>query len=193
MDIKNEIFEVYKELRELQGKIGSIDGSVVDYSRKIFDLKLKLQRLEKDLYLRSNPDIESSDIDLYLVNFHEKFEDKPDKYKYIITLHGTKAKIGEIEVRFSLLESEKHLGNLGANIEPDYRGMRYSKMAFMLLNDVMLEQGLKKPIFTVREDNISSLKSLDAIGAKRVEYVSNSDYPYYIYEYDLEEKKDIKK
>lgn len=192
MDIENEIFEVYKELKKLQDEIEH-EISLEDYTRKIFDLKVKLQRLEKNLYLKRNPDIEGIDIDLYLVNFHEKFEDKPDQYKYIITLRGTKIKIGEIEVRFSLLESEKYLGNIGANIEPEYRGMRYSKMAFMLLRDVMLEQGLRKPIFTVRKDNISSIRSLEAIGATKVEYISNSDNPYYVYEYNIEEKTDIKK
>lgn len=192
MDIENEIFEVYKELKKLQDEIEH-EISLEDYTRKIFDLKVKLQRLEKNLYLKRNPDIEGIDIDLYLVNFHEKFEDKPDQYKYIITLRGTKIKIGEIEVRFSLLESEKYLGNVGANIEPEYRGMRYSKMAFMLLRDVMLEQGLRKPIFTVRKDNISSIRSLEAIGATKVEYISNSDNPYYVYEYNIEEKTDIKK
>ena len=139
-----------------------------------------------------SPDIESDTIDLYLSNIHEKFEEKPEQFKYIITLHGTKTKIGEIEVRFSLLESEKHFGNVGANIDSNYRGNRYSKIAFKLLKDVMLENGLKKPIFTVNINNNSSIKSLDAIGAKRIEKVNNDDESYYVYEYDLEKEESIK-
>lgn len=87
----------------------------------------------------------------------------PDKYSYIITLHGTKDKIGVIDVRFSLLKSEKYLGNIRSNIKEEYRGNRYSKQAFILLTDIMLEHGLTKPIFTVRTTNATSLKSLDNI------------------------------
>jgi len=96
-------------------------------------------------------------------------------------------KIGVIDIRFSLLKNEKYLGNIGANIDEEYRGKRYSKIAFILLRDVMLEHNLRKPLFTVKETNTSSLKSLDNIGAKQVEYVIDSEEPYYIYEYDLEE------
>jgi len=191
MSIEEQIFEVANEITNLQNQIDNLqelDYEIIHrYTKLIFDQKLKLQRLENKAYLERQPDIESDKIDLYLKNIHDLKETSPDKYSYIITLHGTKTKIGVIDIRFSLLKSEKYLGNIGANIDEQYRGKRYSKLAFVLLRDVMLEHNLRKPVFTVKETNISSLKSLDNIGAKRIEYVTDSEEPYYIYEYDLEE------
>ena len=194
MNIEEEIFQVYNEIRNVQAKIGNKESTeaLEYYSRQIFNLKIKLQKLEKDLYLHRNPDLESNEIDLYLINFHDKFDEKPDKFNYIITLHNTKTKIGKMEIRFNLLENEKYLGNIGANITEKYRGKRYFKKAFILLKDIMLEHNLRKPIFTVRENNLSSIKSLDTIGAKRVNYIDDSE-PYYVYEYDFEQDENLKK
>jgi len=190
MSIEEQIFEVANEITNLQNQIDNLqelDYEIIHrYTKLIFDQKLKLQRLENKAYLERQPDIESDKIDLYLKNIHDLKETSPDKYSYIITLHGTKTKIGVIDIRFSLLKNEKYLGNIGANIDEEYRGKRYSKIAFILLRDVMLEHNLRKPLFTVKETNTSSLKSLDNIGAKQVEYVIDSEEPYYIYEYDLE-------
>jgi len=191
MDLIEEIKLVTQELEETREKIDNLkelDHQLLDtYSRQIFNLKLKLQKLEKLAFLESKPNIESEDIDLYIKNIHDTFtSDLPDRITYIITLHDTKDIIGEMDIRYSLLASEKYLGNIGANIKEEYRGKRYSKKAFHLLKDTLLENGLAKPIFTVKEDNISSIKSLEAIGAERKEYVSDSINPYYVYEYDLE-------
>lgn len=148
-------------------------------------LKSKLQQLEKKAYLEMNPNIVGKEIDLYLKNIHNQQEQEPEKFEYIITIHDTKTVVGFMEIRFKLLESEKELGNIGANIKKEYRGKRYSKMAFELLRDTMLEHGLRKPIFTVKPDNYSSIRSLHAIGAKLIENEDNND-SYYSYEYDLE-------
>lgn len=191
MNIENEIFEIYDKINEIQSKIGSLEERNPDvlekYSRMIFDLKRKMQRLEKDLYLYKEPDLVSDEIDLYVKNFHSLKDEAPDYLNYIIVEHGTKNKIGEMEIRFTLLKSEQHLGNIGAELKEEYRGKRYSKKAFTLLKDVMLERGLTKPIFTVKEHNISSIKSLDTIGANRIGTIKNEDDLYYVYEYDLED------
>ena len=104
-----------------------------------------------------------------------------------------KKKIGTIDVRFKLLNSEKYLGNIGTNINKEYRGNRYACKAFKLLGDIMIEHGLTKPIFTVKEDNSSSIKSLNNIGAEKIEHVENADEPYYVYEYDLLESNKSRK
>lgn len=197
MNIEELIFQIYGEIKELENKINSLQDLDYDklheYTDSLYKLKRKLQNLENQSYLERKADIESADIDLYLKNLHDCKEQQPDKYSYIITLHGTKTKIGVIDVRFNLLESEKSFGNIGAYIAEDYRGNRYSKKAFLLLKDVMLEHNLRKPIFTVLTTNTSSIKSLAAIGAKRVELVDNETEPYYIYDYDLEHESINKK
>lgn len=194
MNILEEIKQVTHELEEVRKKINELkelDHEVLDmYSRQIFNLKLELQKLEKQAYLESKPNIESEDIDLYIKNIHDTLTDnRPDRVTYLITLHGSKDVIGEMDVRYSLLSSEKYLGNIGANIKEEYRGKRYSKKAFNLLKDSLIENGLTKPIFTVREDNLSSINALKAIGAERIEHVTDCDSPYYVYEYDLDKDK----
>lgn len=195
MDIVNEIYQISNKINELQTKLESMDRKTEDENQlfektiyDLFQLKAKLQQLEKKVYLEMNPSVVGEEIDLYLKNIHNQLEKNPDKFEYVITIHDTKTVIGMIEVRFKLLESEMELGNIGANIKEEYRGKRYSKMAFELLRDTMLEHGLRKPIFTVKPDNYSSIRSLNAIGAKLIEN-ENNNASYYSYEYDLENYK----
>lgn len=192
MEITNEILEVYKKIKDVEEKINNIqipDKKLLDdYSYILFNLKMELQNLERVAFLYREPDYIGDEIDLYIQNIHNTFEKDPDELSYIITVHGAKDKIGIIDVRFRLLKSEKYLGNIGAEINEEYRGKRYVKKAFTLLKDTLLEKGLTKPIFTVNLNNISSIKSLDAIGAKRISLVEDGTEPYYIYEYDLDEK-----
>lgn len=192
MNIVDEIYQISNKINELQEKLGGIDCLTEDGNRlfektvyDLFCLKAKLQTLENKAYLEMNPSVVGKEIDLYLKNIHNQMEKSPEKFEYIITIHDEKTVVGMIEIRFKLLESEKEIGNIGANIKEEYRGKRYSKMAFELLRDTMLEHGLQKPIFTVKPDNYSSIRSLNAIGAKLIENEDNSD-SYYSYEYDLE-------
>lgn len=192
MNIVDEIYQISNKINELQEKLGVIDCLTEDGNRlfektvyDLFCLKAKLQTLENKAYLEMNPSVVGKEIDLYLKNIHNQMEKSPEKFEYIITIHDEKTVVGMIEIRFKLLESEKEIGNIGANIKEEYRGKRYSKMAFELLRDTMLEHGLQKPIFTVKPDNYSSIRSLNAIGAKLIENEDNSD-SYYSYEYDLE-------
>lgn len=197
MNIEEQIYEVYDEIKKIQTDIDnlqSLDYQTLDqYTDVLFKLKRKLQILEEKSFLERMPDLVSDEIDLYLKNIHDLKESNPDRYSYIITLHNTKTKIGVIDIRFSLLESEKYLGNIGSEINDEYRGNRYAKKAFILLKDVMLSHGLRKPKFTVVTSNTSSIKSLSNIGAKKVELVDNVNEQYYIYEYDLENNSNLKK
>ena len=87
-----------------------------------------------------------------------------------------------------MLESELYLGNYGAYIKDEYKGKHYSKQAFIMLRDVLLEHGISKPIFTVRNDNEKSIKALANIGATRIGNFMHDEIDHYIYEYDLEKK-----
>jgi len=197
MNIEEQIYEVYDEIKKLQidiDNLKTLDYQILhQYSDTLFKLKRKMQILEEKSYLERNPDLVSDEIDLYLKNIHDLKESNPDKYSYIITLHNTKIKIGVIDIRFSLLEREKYLGNIGSEINDEYRGNRYAKKAFLLLKDVMLSHGLRKPKFTVVTSNTTSIKSLNNIGAKEVELVDDANEPYYIYEYNLENYFNLKK
>lgn len=192
MDIEKKIFQIAEEIKEFDAKINSLQeldyDKLHEYSKQIFLLKYKLQQLEAQSYLERKPDCEGEDIDLYVKNVHVIKEENPDQLCFFITKHNTKELVGTVDVRFKLLKSERYLGNIGAEIDKEYRGQRYSKKAFMLLRDIMLEHGLTKPIFTVRETNSSSIKSLENIGANRIEYVADAEEPYYIYEYNLIEE-----
>ena len=143
MEIIDEIKKVTEEIELVENQINGmteVDYDMLDdYSKQLFDLKVKLRKLEREAFLVLDPIHESDEIDLYVKNLHVTLIDEvPDSITYLITLHKTKNIIGEIDVRYSLLSSEKYLGNIGANIEPEYRGKRYAKKSFTLLKDTML-------------------------------------------------------
>lgn len=194
MGLINEIYYLADCIDKIQLEIEKLyeinDQVQLDNKmHELFTLKSRLTYLEKNAYLELSPTIESDLIDLYLINIHEAKNDNPEIFKYNITLHNTKKIIGNIELRFNLLINELYLGNLGAYIDNEYRGMRISKQAFLLLKDTMLERGVRKPIFTVKSDNEKSIKSLSNIGAKYKDEFIHDGTIYYSYEYDLENDK----
>ena len=73
------------------------------------------------------------------------------------------------------------LGNVGAELNKEYRGNRYSLQALELLKDIMIDKGLTKPIFTVRPNNIPSIKTIENFGGKLIEEEPDLN----IYEVDL--------
>lgn len=91
MNIEEQIFQVYNEIKVLENKIDSLQNldyvTLHQYVDHLYQLKRKLQILENDSYLQRKPDIESADIDLYLKNLHDKNAEHPDQFSYIITLH----------------------------------------------------------------------------------------------------------
>lgn len=186
MNIIDEINQLNNNIIEIRNKIETNTLTEEEFDtacRQIFKNKLKIQNIEKEIYKYKEPDIIGNEIDLYLANIHE-LENK-EKLKYLITIHNKKEYVGEMEIRLNINEANKNLGNIGAHLLPEYKGKRYSKQAFTLLKDVMLGNGLSKPIFTVRPDNIPSIKSLDNIGAKQVDKSYDDEGEYLSYEYDL--------
>lgn len=193
MELITEIYNTADSIDEIQKSLellyeknntAELDNKI----RELFTLKKKLLDLEKKAYLEMPPTTVGQAVDLYLINIHDTRDNNPDGFKYNVTLHDTKTVIGEVEVRFKMLESELYLGNYGAYIKDEYKGKRYSKQAFIMLRDVLLEHGISKPIFTVRNDNEKSIKALANIGATRIGNFMHDEIDHYIYEYDLEKK-----
>lgn len=191
--MKEKIFETAKKIEKLQQKLDTFDRRIEEenklYEETIHEIYLEkrnLQMLEQYFCLSMEPSIVGEEIDLYLYNIHVLLEENPETFHYNITIHDTKKVIGNIQVRFSSFDRNFELGNIGAEINKQYRGQRYAYKAFILLKDIMLEHGLVKPIFTVKVENTSSIKSLENMGAKQINLVDDS---YYVYEYDLEEDK----
>ena len=194
MDKISEIRDIYEKQELLQQKITKlyeIKASQEELNQAIYQLyllKATLSRLERDAYLEMDPTISGNRIDLYLKKVHMSFEENPSEFECLITLHNTKKVIGEIQIRFYAFQ--KYLGNIGANIQEEYRGNHYVKDAYILLHDVMLERGLTRPVFTVKTSNISSIHCIQSLGAYLVGEGKFEDKSYYIYEDNLEKEKD---
>lgn len=186
--MEQEIFNLYDEIKKCINIIGNSSDNFEfqkENSDKLFRLKLQMQKLEKDLYKYKNADICGTDIDLYLTNIHNLKDNEIEKLNYVITLHDTKQIIGNIEVRLVLDDENRSLGNIGASIDPIYRGKRYSKQAFELLKDTLINYGLVEPIFTVRENNESSIKSLANIGAIMIGEDYDDEGKYFLFKFNL--------
>lgn len=191
MELITEIYNTADSIDKIQKSLELLyeenNTTELDHKiRELFTLKKKLLDLEKKAYLEMTPTIIGQVVDLYLINIHDTRNNNPDSFRYNITLHDTKTIIGEAEVRFKMLENELHLGNYGVHIKDEYKGNRYAKRAFILLRNVLLEHGITRPIFTVRNDNEKSIKALANIGATRIGNFMYDDIDHYIYEYDLE-------
>ena len=101
---------------------------------------------------------------------------------YDIRLTNTPVYIGKIRVTFC--NPIKFLGNVGYEINKEYRGNGYMLKALNVLKEPLRERGLTYPVFTVKPENIPSVKTIERFGGKKID--SNAFYD--VYEVDIDEE-----
>jgi predicted acetyltransferase len=73
--------------------------------------------------------------------------------------------IGRVSIRHELNDYlEKYGGHIGDWIRPSERGKGYGKLAFKLSLDKAKELGISRVLLTVNDDNIPSIKRIEANG-----------------------------
>lgn len=91
------------------------------------------------------------------------------EYIFHILLSKTKIKIGEISFRVCLTEAlSKFGGNIGYEIDEQYRGHYYAAKAVILLRDFAKSHGLSKLLITCGTMNRGSVRTCECIGAKLI-------------------------
>ncbi len=87
-------------------------------------------------------------------------------YEYGITLHGSKARIGGINLRVGTDPSFLTSGHIGYGIDEPYRGHHYASRACLLIGNVALLHGLTPLFITCAPENIASRRTCERIGGK---------------------------
>jgi len=183
MNKENQINILREKVKELENKRLELLLKRKDYSKEEFSklipeinkLLTEIIKLKDEIELLKGPILSNSVIDIY---FEEESSDKETSF-YYLTISGEKQKIGRININWELYDYM--LGNIGAELDKEYRGNRYTLQALDLLKDLMIDKGLTKPIITARPDNIPSIKTIQNFGGKLIDQESELN----IYEVDL--------
>ncbi len=113
--------------------------------------RMKLTNGEIDIRL-TNQDIASDEVGIQ------------DGYVFHIYKHHGLRKIGYVSLRLGESPSLYYLGHIGYRIDPPYRGHGYAEQACRLLNDLMLQHGLRSVVITADPDNIPSRRTCERLG-----------------------------
>lgn len=116
--------------------------------------------------------IEGPVVDLrirYVVDENQAFDGIPTVY-YSILLHGTKERVGTIDLRLKMDEDMYYYGHVGYGVDPKYRGHHYSYEACKLVfNEAKNTYHLNELYLTCNPDNIASYKTLQKLNGELVE------------------------
>lgn len=101
-------------------------------------------------------------------------------YYYSIILKTNNVEIGKISVRIGHNKHSYYNGNLGYEINEEYRGNKYSLAAAKLLLEVAKFHKMQYLHVCCNESNIASATIIELLGAKLVEIVKPpEDYAFY--------------
>ena len=93
-------------------------------------------------------------------------------YKCAIHLHGTKIRVGIINLRVGYTDLVvQYGGNLGYEIEEPYRGHGYAAKACKLILTIARDNQMDSLWITCNPDNLASRKTCENIGCEFVEII----------------------
>jgi len=173
-DVQREIELIKKEKESML--------YVADDPERYNELCNKINRLLEIQQVLSCPKVASSDeLDIYA-------ELKGINYTiYHLTLHEEVEPIGYVRVSYD--DGQSSFGNIGYSIWPRYRGHNFTIKALEMLEDIMIEKKLTKPIITANPQNIASIRIIEKFGGELVRG-AQIGAPYNYYQVDLLKKKD---
>lgn len=184
---KNDYSQVEDRIRMVQKKLDEVEDYLFNNyytfegADKLYLLRKELSELQERLIFEKGPTYTNGEIDLYL----DEEADKVGKVceNYNIALAGEKRFIGHVRVTYDEM-SDNFLGNIGYELNREFRGNGYMLQALEILKRPMLESGLERPIITVDPKNRASVRTIEKFGGKKLD----KDEWYDSYEVDLGEK-----
>lgn len=104
-------------------------------------------------------------LDLFqTIDGNEEKEWLPSYHFNICSLGATK--LGKCDLRIGHNEKTYYGGNIGYQIDPDFRGHHYAAKACTLLFELAKLHGMKYLLITCNPDNIASRKTCEYAGGK---------------------------
>ena len=119
----------------------------------------------EDYYSMYKPLLEDYNNILKFINSSslEKYEKKQPYVRFYWFINSENKIIGTIRYRINLPEDiAEEMGNIGYEISPDYIGMGFGKKMLNSLIQELKKENIDKVSITMRQDNISSIKIVEA-------------------------------
>jgi len=142
----------------------------------------------KDLY-----HIEGETIELRLIDTYEGKDGALPFYWWNIILKSNNAAIGKISFRIGHNYHSYYNGNIGYEIDEEYRGNHYALLACQLVLKVAQYHKMEKIYLSCDYDNVASYKTIEKLGANLVEEVlPPKDYIFYDEEMEIQRIYELK-
>ncbi|MBQ8638947.1 MAG: GNAT family N-acetyltransferase [Lachnospiraceae bacterium] len=133
-----------------------------------------------NLFCKDFSYIEGETIELRLIDTYEGGNGALPFYWWDIVQKTNHAAVGKISLRIGHNYHSYYNGNIGYEVDEGYRGHHYSLLACQLVLKVAQYHNMEKIYLTCDYDNVASCKTIEKLGAKRIEEVlPPKDYIYY--------------
>lgn len=96
--------------------------------------------------------------------------------------------IGRISMRIGNNFNSHYNGNIGYEIEENFRGRNFAFKACKLVLPIAKAHGMSKIILTCDEDNISSYKTIEKLGAELIE-ITKPPETYFAYKENMKRQR----
>ncbi len=119
-------------------------------------------------------------IKLELIDTYDGSDSELPFYWWNIVLNNNNIKVGKISFRIGNNYHSYYNGNIGYEVDKEYRGNHYALKACKLVLRVAKYYNMDKIYLTCDFDNIASSKTIEKLGAKYLEEVKPpKDYVFY--------------
>ena len=124
--------------------------------------------------------IEGENIDLRLIDTFKGKENELPFYWWDIILKPQNIAVGKISFRIGHNYHSYYNGNIGYEVDKEYRGHHYALSACQLILRVARYHQMEKIYITCDYDNVASYKTIAKLGAKLIEEAQPpADYIFY--------------
>ena len=113
--------------------------------------------------------IEGENIDLRLVDTFEGKDGALPFYWWDIVLKPNNIAVGKISFRIGHNYHSYYNGNIGYEVDEEYRGHHYSLLACQLVIKAAQYHNMNKIYLTCDYDNVASYKTIEKLGANLLE------------------------
>ena len=142
----------------------------------------------KDFYY-----IDGENIELRLIDTYKGEDGALPFYWWDIVLKPNNVSVGKISFRIGHNYHSYYNGNIGYEVDEEYRGHHYSLLACQLVLKVAQYHKMDKIYLTCDYDNIASYKTIEKLGANLVEEIlPPKDYIFYDEEMEIQRIYELK-
>lgn len=134
-------------------------------------MDLEYTNLEVYKYNQKYDTINGDVLTLKLITFNKGNDVEIPYYWYDIIENKTNKTVGKISIRLGQNYHSYFNGNIGYEIDEEYRGNGYAYIASKMVMAIAEEYGMKEIYLTCEKDNIASYKTIEKLDSELIEVV----------------------